>query len=594
MAWRMLDVWHHAWNRLAEPRHDWFVRVWDDSAVWVEGMRRELAGSEMMPCCSSDRAVAISQPPTIGEQFRGGDLPYVHGGAALVLSREAMRRFMNGDAGSSTNGTALHRDWALRRCSQRHVNPVMCKHAEDILVGFALLRSGVRFRYSTGISAHSTLSRHGDRLNGDAVVACEIPIAGQYSRTGEIAGVWSVHYVDAARQADWVAAMQSACLPGLASEAQEVFDALRAEAPMVTPSDFIGADEASPESEDKARPGKAAVSSAAELPSPGTLQGAAAPESVHKMEFRAWHMMCKRASLGGVAVDANSSARRARLAPLAWAPALERPASHKPPKAAANLRMKTIAALAALAISLGSRVRNFADSEFGCAYVSVTALVALPTPAPALASLPRKPRPFTVQVQAQTLPTAPCFIYDDDKIEAPCSVSVKNTSSYSIRLYGADAEPEFWSTAAVNGSWADAQGRGFNKNFLYITGANKEGVKIPMTHPVLARHNDSTPTQWQVSFFVPSAFSRNETSVPTPTDKDVTIQRAPLFKVAFKEFPGFATEKDFLSCEADLRAALAADGVATLGGTDWSRVWAQYDSPFTLFGRHNECWVRVQ
>mmetsp|Transcript_19278 Transcript_19278/g.73845 ORF Transcript_19278/g.73845 Transcript_19278/m.73845 type:complete len:264 (+) Transcript_19278:1389-2180(+) len=263
-------------------------------------------------------------------------------------------------------------------------------------------------------------------------------------------------------------------------------------------------------------------------------------------------MMCKRASLGGVAVDANSSARRARLAPLAWAPALERPASQQPPRAAANLRMKTIAALAALAISLGSRV------------------------------------------QAQTLPTAPCFIYDDDKIEAPCSVSVKNTSSYSIRLYGADAEPEFWSTAAVNGSWADAQGRGFNKNFLYITGANKEGVKIPMTHPVLARHNDSTPTQWQVSFFVPSAFSRNETSVPTPTDKDVTIQRAPLFKVAFKEFPGFATEKDFLSCEADLRAALAADGVATVGGTDWSRVWAQYDSPFTLFGRHNECWVRVQ
>ncbi|KAA0176039.1 hypothetical protein FNF27_02431 [Cafeteria roenbergensis] len=255
MAWRMLDVWHHAWNRLAEPRHDWFVRVWDDSAVWVEGMRRELAGSEMMPCCSSDRAVAISQPPTIGEQFRGRDLPYVHGGAALVLSREAMRRFMNGDAGSSTNGTALHRDWALRRCSQRHVNPVMCKHAEDILVGFALLRSGVRFRYSTGISAHSTLSRHGDRLNGDAVVACEIPIAGQYSRTGEIAGVWSVHYVDAARQADWVAAMQSACLPGLASEAKEVFDALRAEAPMVTRSDFIGADEASPENEDKARPG---------------------------------------------------------------------------------------------------------------------------------------------------------------------------------------------------------------------------------------------------------------------------------------------------------------------------------------------------
>ncbi|KAA0148289.1 hypothetical protein FNF28_07470 [Cafeteria roenbergensis] len=178
MAWRMLDVWHHAWNHLAEPRHDWF-------------------------------------PPTKMEKLRDGGLPYSHGGAALVLSREAMRRFMNGDAGSSTNGTALHWDWAQRRCSQGQVNPVMCKHAEDILVSFALLRSGVRFR---------TRER------------------------GEIAGVWSVHYVDAARQADWVAAMKNACPPGLASEAKEVFDALRAEAPKVTPSDFIGADEASPKS----------------------------------------------------------------------------------------------------------------------------------------------------------------------------------------------------------------------------------------------------------------------------------------------------------------------------------------------------------
>ena len=146
--------------------------------------------------------------------------------------------------------------------------------------------------------------------------------------------------------------------------------------------------------------------------------------------------MCKRASLGGVAVDANSSARRARLAPLAWAPALERPASHQPPRAAANLRMKTIAALAALAISLGSRVRNFADSEFGCAYVSVTALVALPTPAPALASLPRKPRPFTVQVQAQTLPTAPCFIYDDDKVRGSrgCGAQVASRFDTSVFL----------------------------------------------------------------------------------------------------------------------------------------------------------------
>lgn len=173
-------------------------------------------------------------------------------------------------------------------------------------------------------------------------------------------------------------------------------------------------------------------------------------------------------------------------------------------------------------------------------------------------------------------------------------VGVKNASGYEIRLYGAATESEFWSTAVVEGDFSAADSEGFDKNFKFITGANKEKVDIPMTHPVIQRFNDSDANHRKVSFFVPSNFSSSASSVPQPTDPDVSIERMPLARFAISEFPGFATENDFVNCEASLRKALEADGVKTVSGTNWSRAWAQYDSPFTLFDRHNECWLQVE
>lgn len=151
-----------------------------------------------------------------------------------------------------------------------------------------------------------------------------------------------------------------------------------------------------------------------------------------------------------------------------------------------------------------------------------------------------------------------------------------------MRVYGASTESEFWSTARITGSYSDAQAAGFQKNFEYITGANSAKQDIPMTHPVLARSNGTDATQWQISFFVPSAFSKSASDIPTPTDSAVTIEKAPLMKIAYGEFPGFATEDDFVKCEANLRTALAADGVKLMDGTEWSRSWSQYDVSHSL------------
>jgi len=111
-----------------------------------------------------------------------------------------------------------------------------------------------------------------------------------------------------------------------------------------------------------------------------------------------------------------------------------------------------------------------------------------------------------------------------------------------------------------------------------------------MTHPVIQQSNDTQ--NWLVSFFVPSAFSKNYDAVPK--SDSIRIDQSPTgLKVAVSEFPGFATEDEFKASQATLIASLKADGYTIKMNTRFSPVWASYDSPFTLFNRHNEVWIEV-
>ena len=54
-----------------------------------------------------------------------------------------------------------------------------------------------------------------------------------------------------------------------------------------------------------------------------------------------------------------------------------------------------------------------------------------------------------------------------------------------------------------------------------------------------------------------------------------------------KQFSGYASEEKLLAAAAKLGAALEADGI------EFQRdqfFFAGYDSPFRVFGRHNEVW----
>lgn len=195
---------------------------------------------------------------------------------------------------------------------------------------------------------------------------------------------------------------------------------------------------------------------------------------------------------------------------------------------------------------------------------------------------------------AQTT-TPPCHQYPatEAQLETPCNLPLRNATGYQVRIYNVGGAQQAFSNAAITAaSFDEAQGAGFQANFRYIEGANEAGIKIPMTGPVLTRSNDTY--HWDISFFVPASLYPTLASIPAPTpSSNVTIVPVPrLIPFAVAEFGGFATETDFLAAEASLRAALARDGVQTVDDA-WGVAWAQYDSPYTVFNRHNEVWVHI-
>jgi hypothetical protein len=169
-------------------------------------------------------------------------------------------------------------------------------------------------------------------------------------------------------------------------------------------------------------------------------------------------------------------------------------------------------------------------------------------------------------------------------------VVLQNASGYAVRAYGIGSQQAFTNFHVQTTDYKVATSAGFQASFSYISGDNEAKVKIPMTAPVIARTNDTF--NYDIGFFVPASLYPTLASIPAPTNQNLTIIQLPLMTFAVIEFPGFATEADFAAAEATLRGYLARDNVAIMED-EWSPVWAQYDSPFTVFNRHNELWLHV-
>ena len=104
-----------------------------------------------------------------------------------------------------------------------------------------------------------------------------------------------------------------------------------------------------------------------------------------------------------------------------------------------------------------------------------------------------------------SIPLAPTQTDPTKKLETPCNVELVNTTRYQLRAYGLPAGQSFSTASVQASSWGAATQKGFGSNFAYISGANKQGVKIPMTAPVVTRNPGGDEANWLVSFFTPQS-----------------------------------------------------------------------------------------
>jgi hypothetical protein len=178
------------------------------------------------------------------------------------------------------------------------------------------------------------------------------------------------------------------------------------------------------------------------------------------------------------------------------------------------------------------------------------------------------------------------------QLETPCFVPLVNNSLFEIRLYGVGSQQAFSSALVNDPDFATAQGKGFEDNFAFISGATTANRKIPMPAPVMARPaNDATA--WDIGFFVPASLYPTVASMPTPSNPAVSIAPLGLQAFAVVVFGGFATQNDFVNNAGALRGYLTEANVTAITNSPWSECWLQYDAPDQLFNRHNEVWIAV-
>jgi len=166
---------------------------------------------------------------------------------------------------------------------------------------------------------------------------------------------------------------------------------------------------------------------------------------------------------------------------------------------------------------------------------------------------------------------------------------LNKTDDFEIRRY-----PSFrYVESSESGSgMSTATSRNFRRLFSYITGNNEQKVKIPMTVPVfcpLEKDPSGGYTQnYKMMFWLPQKYQCLNCP-PKPSSDDVRITMWGE-RIAYVRIYGWwAFESLIKYNENKLRESLNVAGVR--GGVDYdpSIVYsASYNSPWEIFGRHNE------
>ncbi|XP_028268872.1 heme-binding protein 2 [Parambassis ranga] len=157
-------------------------------------------------------------------------------------------------------------------------------------------------------------------------------------------------------------------------------------------------------------------------------------------------------------------------------------------------------------------------------------------------------------------------------------------NGYEVRYY----ESVKWVSTDEKFFWMDiAVMKAFRRLYKYITGENENGEKIQMTTPVVVkrpkeqgfRMNDYT-----ISFLLPADYQKN---APKPTDPKVYIHDSPDMRVYVKSYGGWMTGMSDNYKAEDLSSVLNSVNAEYEKEFHYA---AGYNSPLTIFNRHNEVW----
>lgn len=171
------------------------------------------------------------------------------------------------------------------------------------------------------------------------------------------------------------------------------------------------------------------------------------------------------------------------------------------------------------------------------------------------------------------------------KLDCPEFKVVKTTPDYEERIYSASN----WVATNLTGlDYNSAQYTMFMKLFKYISGDNSKKQKIDMTVPVTNRIIPGAGPACESDFIMSFFISPSVAEAPLPSSKDVYLHTSSEMHVYVAQFGGFAMSYDTWREHAEqLGAALDKDGLTYEQEYYYT---AGYDSPYTLFNRHNELW----
>jgi len=168
-------------------------------------------------------------------------------------------------------------------------------------------------------------------------------------------------------------------------------------------------------------------------------------------------------------------------------------------------------------------------------------------------------------------------------IDSPKFTVITKTEDWEERQYDAS---NWVSTSMEAIHLNDVYLKMFNKLFDYISGHNQKEEKIAMTAPVLLSITPGEGPACESSFTMSFFISPKITEAPAPKEETVFLSTMPEQRAYIRSFGGFAKNEDFIKNAAALAAALPD----TVKYNKDMYYTGGYNSPFTLFNRHNEVW----